>query len=124
MKPINARQFKFSSESFILWLTGAACGILVTMSLALGTGRLDLTSTHHTAPAVIVQQAPLAIGEGAMPPPIDEMQNYRVFQPATLQRAELVPPVDEIAQYRRAEAAARTAAETAPPMAKTFETKY
>ena len=116
MKNIAARPFKVSGESFVLWLIGAACGILLTLSLALGTGRLDLTRTNNAPPAVVVQQAPAVTGDGLVPPPIDEFQQYQSQMAALRASIGLVPPpVDEIQQYRHAEAIARAAAESAPP---------
>ncbi len=125
MKNVSALHFRFSAESFILWLAGAACGFLLTVSLALGTGRLDLSSMHNAPPAVIVQQAPVVSGEGVVPPPIDEFTNFQQRMAVLRHSIGLVPPpVDELAQYRHAEAAARAAALSAPPIAKTFETRY
>ncbi len=115
MKNIGAMQSKFGSESFKGWVIRAGCGALLTVSLALGTGHLVVDQTHTTRPVSVVQQVPLISGEGAVPPAIDEWQQFHVLQPAMLESAALVPSIDEIAQYRREEAAAKAAAESAPP---------
>ena len=121
MKNIGAMQSKFGSEAFRGWLIGTGCGVLLTIGVVTGSGRLLLNHTQNTQPIVAVAHATLISGEGAVPPAIDEFQQYHVFQPAMLGNAELVPPIDEIAQYRRIDAAAKVAAESAPPPIDEFQ---
>ena len=121
MKNVGAMQPKFRSDSFKMWLVGMACGLLLATIIVVGTGRLALNRMHNTQPIIAVQQAPMVTGVGAVPPAIDEFQQYHVFQQAVLRSAELVPPIDEIAQYRRIDAAANAAAESAPPPIDEFQ---
>ncbi len=99
MKDIGAKQSKFGNEAFKGWLIGAGCGVLLTFSIAFSSGRVVLTQSHNTQPVVVAQQPAVISGEGAVPPPIDELQRYQLFQQASLTSNGLVPPaVDEIQQ--------------------------
>ncbi len=101
MKNIGAMQSKVGNDAFKGWLIGAGCGVLLTLSLAMGTGRLVLNHAQTNQPGDVLLRASLVTGEGAVPPPLDEFAQYHVFQPAVLSNAELVPPIDELQQYRR-----------------------
>ncbi len=108
MKNISAMQSKFGSDSFKGWMIGAGCGLLLTVSLAVGSGQVDFNHSHSHRPIVAVQQ-PIAIsGAGAVPPSIYEYRDFKLQQQALTNVAGLIPPpIDEIAQYRREEAAAK-----------------
>ena len=115
MKNIGAMQSKFGSEALRGWLIGTGCGVLLTIGVATGSGRLLASHTQNTQPVVVVAHAPMIRGEGAVPPPIDEFQQYYVFQPAILNNAELVPPIVEIRQSRLSQQALGSDAGLVPP---------
>jgi hypothetical protein len=114
MKNISAIQTKVGSEQFTGWLVGIGCGIVLTLSLALGTGRVVWHQPHAMPPAVVVQP-PAVTGEGAVPPSLDEYQQYHRYQPAVLNSAALVPPINELQQYRQAERALQSGSGLVPP---------
>jgi hypothetical protein len=116
MKNISAQQPRLNSDAFKGWLIGIVCGVVITISLALGTGRISFDQAHRSQSAPVAQQAAPIFGEGLVPPPIDEFQQYHQRQLALLNSIDLVPPpIDEFQQYHRMQQALRNSAGLVPP---------
>ena len=101
MKRMSAQRTWITSESFKAGMIGTGCGILLTISLALGFGRLVPNQSHTARTMAIGQQAASVTDHGLVPPPIDEFQRYYQSQQALRNSIGMIPPpIDEIRQLR------------------------
>ncbi len=102
MNNLSARQRRSSGESIMGWLIGVACAVSLTVSLAVGIGRVLTHQTDNRDGAAVVQPATALKDEGLLPPLSDEYQHYHQSLAALRESVGLVPPpLDEYQSYRK-----------------------